>query len=199
MRFSTFSAFVLASVPLALSASVISENALSLCEAPTVVEETFIGENKNVQVQALKCANDVALEKRQGPPPSGNVCGATCNTNCFPGGTGGPDPNECHVIADAILFDSQNLGRFHAGLLLIANPANNVDPSGTLFNITQGTIIDMKFRSCESFFVNQASENLTYCRTDWSPVLDFVAFNCQSTQSAHGGNCVAADQRWFIQ
>ena len=30
-------------------------------------------------------------------------------------------------------------------------------------------------------------------------VIDWVAPHCQSTQNAHGGNCVASDQRWFIQ
>jgi hypothetical protein len=29
--------------------------------------------------------------------------------------------------------------------------------------------------------------------------LDNVALNCQATQNAHGGNCVATDQTYFIQ
>ncbi|KAI5981202.1 hypothetical protein EDD15DRAFT_2336753 [Pisolithus albus] len=32
-----------------------------------------------------------------------------------------------------------------------------------------------------------------------SSVVEYVAFNCQSQQNAHGGNCVASDQSWFIQ
>lgn len=81
MRFTTFSAFALAFVPLALSAAV-SDDVLSLCHSPQVIEEHFIGEDKNVRVQALKCANNLihereaGLEKRQSAPI--NVCGATC-------------------------------------------------------------------------------------------------------------------------
>ena len=32
------------------------------------------------------------------------------NTFCFTPAGGGPDPNECHVITDALLYDSQNVG-----------------------------------------------------------------------------------------
>lgn len=35
----------------------------------------------------------------------------TGTTNCFPGAGGGPDPNDCHVIADALRYDSQNIGK----------------------------------------------------------------------------------------
>ena len=31
-------------------------------------------------------------------------------TNCFTPSGGGPDPNECTIIADALLYDSQNIG-----------------------------------------------------------------------------------------
>ncbi|TCD66355.1 hypothetical protein EIP91_001460 [Steccherinum ochraceum] len=183
MRFTIIAALSLSFIPLALSAAV-SDNVLSLCQSPQVVDERFIGQDKNVRLQALKCANsliherETSLEKRQTLPI--DVCGNECDTNCFVPAGGGPDPNECHVISDALLFDSQNIG--------------------ALFNITtNAAVITMTFRSCESFFVNQAGVDLQYCRTDWSTVLDFVAFNCQATQNAHGGNCVAADQRWFIQ
>jgi hypothetical protein len=41
------------------------------------------------------------------------------NTNCFPDAVGtGPNPNDCSVIADAILFDSENVGA-----LFVTNPA----------------------------------------------------------------------------
>lgn len=36
----------------------------------------------------------------------------TGTTNCFTPSGGGPDPNECHVIADALLYDSQNVGQY---------------------------------------------------------------------------------------
>ena len=60
--------------------------------------------------------------------PVGNVCGAHCRfshdflfrfykfilssgtTTCFNPSGGGPDPNDCHVIADALRFDSENIG-----------------------------------------------------------------------------------------
>ncbi|KAL4245312.1 hypothetical protein ABKN59_008334 [Abortiporus biennis] len=172
----------------ALSLAVAHENALSaFCQSPTVVSETFIGKDKNVKVQSLRCddivplqdvsARDGELERRQT-----NVCGAPCTTNCFTPSGGGPDPNECHVITDALLFDSQNIGP-----LFTLNPANNT------------AVITMTYSSCTSFMVNQAGIPLQYCRSDWASVLDFVAFNCQATQNAHGGNCVANNQQWFIQ
>ncbi|THH16315.1 hypothetical protein EUX98_g9320, partial [Antrodiella citrinella] len=181
MRFSTFSAFALSLIPVALSVATIQEESLfSRCQSPQVTEEHFIGKDNNVKVQALHCANDLIREREETLAKRQiDVCGAECDTNCFPGGTGGPNPNDCHVIADAILFDSQNVG--------------------ALFNITAANpIVTMTFSSCESFWLNQAGVDLQYCRTDWSTVLDFVADNCQSTQNAHGGNCVAADQRSLI-
>ncbi|KAK7688307.1 hypothetical protein QCA50_008678 [Cerrena zonata] len=173
---------LLALLPAAvLSTAIAPESISTFCQSPTVISEVYIGEQKNVKVDAISCANKVTdvvqIEKRQTPV---NVCGAQCDTHCFPPSGGGPDPNECHVISDALLYDSQNVG--------------------ALFNIpANASVITMQFRSCKSFFVNQAGIDEQYCRTDWSAVLDFVAFNCQSQQNAHGGLCVAADQRWFIQ
>ncbi|TFY81237.1 hypothetical protein EWM64_g2775 [Hericium alpestre] len=95
---------------------------------------------------------------------------------------GRPDPNECHVIADALLYDSQNIGA-----LFNMDPAQNT------------SLIVMTFRSCQTFIVNQTPNALTYCRTDWASLVDWIAPNCQATQNAHGGNCVARDQQWFVQ
>ncbi|CAL1706429.1 unnamed protein product [Somion occarium] len=174
--------FLLALFPAAILCAAVDSETLSFCESPTVVSQTYIGKDKNVKIEGIHCANDVSalfdLEKRQTPPV--NVCGAQCNTNCFIPSGGGPDPNECHVISDALLYDSQNIGA------IFTIPAN-------------ANVITMQFRSCLSFFVNQAGIDEQYCRTDWAAVLDWVAFNCQAQQNAHGGNCVAADQRWFIQ
>ena len=80
MRFATFTAFALAFIPL-ISAAALSDNVLSLCQAPEVVTEGFIGADKNVKVQTLKCANtlherETSLEKRQAAPI--DVCGAEC-------------------------------------------------------------------------------------------------------------------------
>jgi hypothetical protein len=40
-------------------------------------------------------------------------------TNCFSPSGGGPDPNECNVIADALLYDSQNIGTFRSRVFII--------------------------------------------------------------------------------
>ncbi|KAI0089796.1 hypothetical protein BDY19DRAFT_86079 [Irpex rosettiformis] len=141
-----------------------------------------IGKDKNVHAEVVQCDGIPLTPPSEILPRQVNVCGAQCNTNCFTPSGGGPDPNECHVIADALLYDSQNVGA-----LFTMDPAQNT------------SVITMQYRSCKTFIVDQAGIPLTYCRTDWSAVLDFVAFNCQSQQNAHGGNCVAADQRWFIQ
>ncbi|KAG7095314.1 hypothetical protein E1B28_006079 [Marasmius oreades] len=156
-----------------------------VCPGQVVNSEMFIGEHRDVKVEFVTCPQtkrtlgNRAIELRQTPPT--NVCGQQCNTNCFTPSGGGPDPNECHIIADALRFDSENIGA--------------IFPIGTGTNNT----IVMTFRSCKTFFVNHDLGDLAYCRTDWADVLDFVAFNCQAPQNAHGGNCVAADQRWFIQ
>lgn len=51
-----------------------------ICTSPTVVSENYVGENKDVKLQVVQCANSLEtrdsteLLKRQA-----NVCGATCN------------------------------------------------------------------------------------------------------------------------
>ncbi|KAF9269737.1 hypothetical protein L218DRAFT_993736 [Marasmius fiardii PR-910] len=175
MKFITGLVFLL---PLGCAVATISQQ---VCLGQVVNSEMFIGANQDVKVEFVTCPQpSQVLEPRQTTPPT-NVCGAQCNTNCFTPSGGGPDPNECHVIADALRFDSENIGA--------------IFPIGTGTNNT----IVMTFRSCKSFFVNQDLGALAYCRTDWAAVLDIVASNCQAPQNAHGGNCVAADQRWFIQ
>ncbi|KAI0791903.1 hypothetical protein C8Q75DRAFT_60313 [Abortiporus biennis] len=174
---------LLSCVPFVLSVAL--PDPFPACHQPTVIDEKWIGKDKDVKVQMVQCVDidginltpSSSLEKRQA-----NVCGANCVTNCFLPSGGGPDPNECHVISDALLYDSQNVGALF-----------NLDPA------TNTSLVTMQYRSCKSFMVNQAGTALQYCRTDWAAVLDWVAFNCQSTQNAHGGNCVANDQRWFIQ
>ncbi|KAH7882076.1 hypothetical protein F5I97DRAFT_1939555 [Phlebopus sp. FC_14] len=149
-----------------------------ICEGRQVVSTTYIGANKDVKTEVLSCANSLTSRDVVGKRQT-DVCGQNCTTNCFTPSGGGPNPYDCQVIADALLYDSQNVG--------------------PLFNVTVGTPIFMQYASCESFFVNQVSYNLTYCRSDWSSIIEYVAFNCQAQQNAHGGNCVASDQSWFIQ
>ncbi|KAI0311626.1 hypothetical protein OF83DRAFT_1068480 [Amylostereum chailletii] len=158
-----------------------------VCENPTTLSTATAGKDGEVQVEYLHCSNADSIraqsqvlrfEKRQD-----NVCGAPCATNCFPGAVGtGPDPNQCAVIADALLYDSQNVGA-----LFTMDPANNT------------TMITMQYQSCKTFILNQAGTPLQYCRTAWSELTNYLAQNCQATQNAHGGNCVADDQRWFVQ
>ena len=108
----------------------------SICQgAAEVVSEEFIGKDKNVQMTTLACPDiepaHGSLISRQTVPPTVNVCGTNCEpyflpysdhdipfwgqlgtTNCFVPSGGGPDPNECHVIADALRYESQNTGEF---------------------------------------------------------------------------------------
>ncbi|OJA17939.1 hypothetical protein AZE42_03472 [Rhizopogon vesiculosus] len=147
------------------------------CEDKTIISSYFTGENLDVKVDTLACSN--TIQKRSVERRQTNVCADTCTTNCFTPSGGGPNPYDCQVIQDALLYDSQNVG--------------------PLFDIGSGTTIYMQYSTCETFFVNQAGFNETYCRTDWANTVEYVAFNCQSTQNAHGGNCVPADQTWFIQ
>ncbi|TFY83662.1 hypothetical protein EWM64_g343 [Hericium alpestre] len=180
MKFTTLLSFALAAAT-ARASTVHCDNKQTLSTA-------YVGQNSGVRVEHVKCSNPITptgdtiavrsvLGKRQE-----NVCGATCNTNCFSGAGGGPDPNDCTVIADALLYDSQNIAN-----VFDMNPAQNT------------SLIVMTYASCESFIVNQTNDTLQYCRTDWSSLVDYIAPNCQATQNAHGGNCVASDGRWFVQ
>ncbi|KAF5327628.1 hypothetical protein D9619_004633 [Psilocybe cf. subviscida] len=158
----------------------------SICQGNKVVTSTqFIGKDKNVKMEQITCDaldasqvidNGAILQARQA-----NVCGANCATHCFTPSGGGPDPNDCHIIADALRFDSQNV----APMFTVSTGANN--------------ILSLSFASCTSFFLNQATTSLNYCRNDFASLIDFIAPNCQATQNAHGGLCVANDGRWFVQ
>ncbi|KAJ7143777.1 hypothetical protein C8R44DRAFT_758874 [Mycena epipterygia] len=162
--------------------SAISFSGDAVCVGQITLAETYIGQDKNVKMQYASCPDfgirSRVIDVRQTVP---DVCGTPCGTNCFPPSGGGPDPNDCHIIADALRYDSQNIS--------------------ALFQVDTGTnnTIIMKYSSCLSFFVNQDSTAIEYCRTDWASLIDFVAPNCQATQNAHGGNCIASDQRWFVQ
>jgi len=146
-----------------------------VCDGAVTLASIWIGEGKDVEMKSVYCPNlyqprdDVqhALEQPQTAP---DVCGAPCFTTCFTPAGGGPDPNECHVIADALRFDSQAIGIF--------------------FTTSSKSSFFLKFSSCSAFFFNQTPGLLTYCRTDFAALIDFIAPNCQATQNAHGGICV---------
>ncbi|PPQ69945.1 hypothetical protein CVT25_001989, partial [Psilocybe cyanescens] len=158
-----------------------------ICKGNQVVTSTqYIGADKNVKLDIITCEgiadsetveNGALLQPRQAV----SVCGAPCTTFCHTPAGGGPDPNECHVIADALRFESQSI----APVFEIDTGSNNV--------------VSLTFSSCTSFFLNQATTALNYCRTDFASLIDFLAPNCQATQNAHGGLCVANDGRWFVQ
>ncbi|KAF9461656.1 hypothetical protein BDZ94DRAFT_1310408 [Collybia nuda] len=95
------------------------------------------------------------------------------NTNCFTPSGGGPDPNECHIITDALKFESQNTGQ--------------------TFTIGTGQHHRHELPLLQDFLPEQG------LKRPWASLADIIAFSCQAPQNAHGGNCVAADQRWLVQ
>ncbi|KAF9255467.1 hypothetical protein L218DRAFT_937608 [Marasmius fiardii PR-910] len=165
-------------LPLGCTAAAIGSQ--EICPGQVVKSETFIGANHNVKVEFTTCPQSSKVLKPSETTPPPIECGTSCENHCFTPSGGGPDPNECHVIADALRFDDQNVGTF----LNVTNEAPRVI---------------LTYGSCVSFFQNQATGDLIYCRKDWADILDDVAFNCQAPQNAHGGLCVAFDGLWFIQ
>jgi hypothetical protein len=98
-----------------------------VCKEYKVVSEWYIGENKDVLIEEIECLSGLAksnsLVSRQA---NSNVCGAQCegfmlcdltywtevlvgNTSCYTTGTA-PVANDCHVIGDALRYESQNNG-----------------------------------------------------------------------------------------
>ncbi|KAJ7699130.1 hypothetical protein B0H14DRAFT_3036144, partial [Mycena olivaceomarginata] len=163
------------------SVAIIPRAAGEVCEGQVTVSETYIGQDKNVRVQTATCPKFGSKVKTLEARQAVDVCGNQCNTSCFTPSGGGPVPNDCHIISDALRFDSQNIG----ALFTVGTGTNN-------------TVV-LQFASCLSFFVNQDTVPIEYCRTDWANLIDFIAPNCQSTQNAHGGLCVATNQQWFAQ
>ncbi|CAL1697148.1 unnamed protein product [Somion occarium] len=151
--------FLLALLPAAVLSTAVDSESLSFCESPTVVSQSYIGEDKDVKVENIRCANDLTarsdVDKRGG---SVNICGARCTTKCFQPAGGGPNP-----------FDSGN------------------------------SVIKMQYRSCTTYFANKAGIDEQYCLSDWGSLTESIAFDCQAQQNAHGGECVANDNRWYIQ
>ncbi|KAJ7171205.1 hypothetical protein C8R46DRAFT_1216792 [Mycena filopes] len=179
--------FALISAALMLSkvsfagAALVPKASADVCEGQVTLSETFIGEDKNVRVQYATCPTYAPKVKALATPPIVDVCGNTCDTICFTPSGGGPNPNDCNVIADALLYDSQNIG-----------------PLFTIGTGTNNTVV-MQYASCLTFFVNQDPAPIAYCRNDWSSLVKIIAPNCQATQNAHGGKCVATDKQWFAQ
>ncbi|KAJ8501485.1 hypothetical protein ONZ51_g630 [Trametes cubensis] len=190
MKFYSFLIAFAASVS-AVSGALIAAGApdTTVCASEKIAYETYVGKDHNVKLTYSHCADAplvaanghevAALDKRQ----SNNVCGAACNTYCWSPSGGGPSESDCTVIADALLYDSQNIG--------------------VLFNVTAtGTPTDkitMQYGSCLTYFLNQDFTTLVYCRTEWSKLVNWLASDCDASNNAHGGLCVATDQRWYVQ
>ncbi|KAI0353252.1 hypothetical protein OH77DRAFT_1497465 [Trametes cingulata] len=180
---------ILSASATAASAALVGSGTPQACAEEHVAYETYIGKDQNVKVSYSHCddaplvAADghqaTALDKRQ----SNNVCGAACNTFCFTPAGGGPNTGDCAVIADALLYDSQNVGVLF-----------NVTATGTPTNK-----VTMQYNSCLTYFLNQDFNTLVYCRTEWSKLVNWLATDCDAENNAQGGLCVATDQRWYVQ
>ena len=120
----------------ASSATLGSAASLSACDNEVVASETFIGKDHNVKLTTSHCdgvpqvsSQGALLNKRQHTPgPPVNVCGNQCpsarvvelrthvdnncagDTHCFNPSGGGPNESDCAVIADALLYEEQNVG-----------------------------------------------------------------------------------------
>jgi hypothetical protein len=187
MKTTALATLLAVSLPFLVAAKPTIKDFETRCTLDTDAAPIYIGEHKNVLVQTGSCPSDVVapvekrtLEARQ----VADVCNAACNTNCFSGTTAAPTTSDCHVIADALLYESQ--------------PQN----SGASFNVASGTSnqVVMTFGNCKTFFLNQNAPNtLSYCRSSWSQLIDWLSTDCSAINGDHGGNCVAADGRWFVQ
>lgn len=88
------------------------------------------------------------------------------SNHCFEPSGGGPNPNECHVISDTLLFESENdSAPFFPLPLCSTHPGLHLD--STIIVPTTATVVLMKFRSCLTFFLNQASFDEQACLTTW--------------------------------
>ncbi|KAI0658351.1 hypothetical protein C8Q70DRAFT_190681 [Cubamyces menziesii] len=175
----------------ASSATLGSAASLSVCDNEVVASETFIGKDHNVKLTTSHCdgvpqvsSQGALLNKRQHTPgPPVNVCGNQCDTHCFNPSGGGPNENDCAVIADALLYDEQNVG----------------DLFNVTYNSSPGDKVTMQYGSCLTYFLNQNSRDFIYCRSDWSSLVTWLSGDCNAANNAHGGLCVATDGDWYIQ
>ncbi|EKM60196.1 uncharacterized protein PHACADRAFT_189324 [Phanerochaete carnosa HHB-10118-sp] len=152
------------------------------CQNPRALNTTYIGRNNDVLVRQIACDNVPTSQFARGIEVRQGSIDASIN-NCFTPGTGGSNPNDCFVIAEALLFLSDQPG----------GDAFSLASSGSANAMT------LTFNSCQSFIVNQSGVPLTYCRSSWSPIVKSLAFNCQATQNANGGIALPEDQSFFIQ
>ncbi|KAF7986961.1 hypothetical protein HWV62_5 [Athelia sp. TMB] len=103
----------------ALVASASPLSTVSCADQETLVTE-YIGPQKDVLAEYYSCASAPTTSGNTTVTPSTttaakraslpNLCGAPCTTTCYTPAGGGPDPNDCQVIVDALLFKGQNAG-----------------------------------------------------------------------------------------
>ncbi|KAI0770904.1 hypothetical protein BD413DRAFT_613435 [Trametes elegans] len=193
-----------------VSAAVLGAAGGVQCANETVVSETFIGPNKDVKMTTSRCNDAQPVHALINEPT--DVCDAQCDTNCFNPAGGGPNEADCAVIAGALLYESDpaNSGdafyiplRCVPGSLVtryvMCGGADHARYMCTQYGPTNR--VTMQYHSCETYFLNQARDanGLSYCRSDWITVLNYIASTCDAAHDAHGGNCVAADEKWYIQ
>ena len=86
------------------------------CHGRKILKQTYIGEFNNVLASYYTCSgtcSDTRPATTFTSPTlktTTNECDAPCTTTCFTPAGGGPDPHDCTVIADALLFEGQNKG-----------------------------------------------------------------------------------------
>ncbi|TFK47493.1 hypothetical protein OE88DRAFT_1738413 [Heliocybe sulcata] len=108
-----------------------------------------------------------------------NLTEAPCTTYCDTPAGGGPDPNDCSYLATANA------------------------PSGT-FTLPARSSLVWTWQSCQVVQSNflEPPQNITYdySNESWAGVIDYLAWNCQSEENAHGGSCDFYDStNTFIQ
>ncbi|KAH7101792.1 hypothetical protein BKA62DRAFT_757098 [Auriculariales sp. MPI-PUGE-AT-0066] len=146
------------------------------------VVDTWACKTSAAEIKAAKEEEAFALEKLDARGVSisettltkrgYNACGIYCPTYCYGGAGGGPDPNHCTQLAQGWT-------------------------SGT-FVVNQGVTVYYSLASCQVLVRNLGNfGGLTYCWNDLRGVTNYIAWNCQATQNAHGGYC-PMNNEWSI-
>jgi len=102
-------------------------------------------------------------------------CGAPCSSSCYQG-TGGPDPNDCQHIANALFAQSPQL--------FVLYPFNFV----LLSYNSCGTGIQNQIAAAS---ISGCSQTMIYDYTDWAGIAQYLAWTCQAFVGANGGKCTA--------
>ncbi|KAH7098526.1 hypothetical protein BKA62DRAFT_368315 [Auriculariales sp. MPI-PUGE-AT-0066] len=129
------------------------------------------------KVQSWRCKVETpSLEQRDNPELDDialsergvndyNACGAWCPTTCYtPAGRHGPNPNDCSRLVQGMTQGS--------------------------FTVERGSALSYWLGSCGVTITNRSNYRyLRYCYKDLQVVTNWIAWNCQAPQNAHGGQC----------